>query len=77
MPLVSANGKKISPAEARMNDLAMGLLLSRFQVGIFNYSPSDDTLILRTAAADGESKAMKVVRDAAAVCHLLSFPLYP
>ena len=65
MPLVSANGKKISPAEARMNDLAMGLLLSRFQVVIFNYSPSDDTLILRTAAADGESKAMKVVRYAA------------
>ena len=46
MPLVSANGKKISSAEARMNDLAMGLLLSRFQVVIFNYSPSDDTLIL-------------------------------
>ncbi len=65
MPLVSANGKKISPAEVRMNDLAMGLLLSRFQAVIFNYSPTDDTLILRSASADGEPLALKITRFAA------------
>lgn len=65
MPLVSANGKKISPAEVRMNDLAMGLLLSRFQAVIFSYSLSDDTIILRTATSGGDPLSLKIVRFSA------------
>lgn len=65
MPLLSANGKKISSAESRMNDLALGLLLHRFQVTVFSYSPADDALILRTAQDSGEPSTLKISHFAA------------
>ncbi len=65
MPLLSANGKKLSPAEIRMNDLTVGLLLQRFQAVIFSYSPADDTLILKTAPDTGGPVTLKVSHFAA------------
>ncbi len=48
-----------------MNDLAMALLLSRLQAVIFNYSPTDDSMILRTSSASGEPLTLKIGRFAA------------